>query len=31
LWIPSAFATSVTPDQPRRDNISITETARSTD
>ena len=31
LWIPNTFATSVTPDHPRRDNISITETARSTD
>src|SRR5215210_3076455 len=31
LWKSSSLATSVTPDHPRRDKNSITETARSTD
>src|ERR687889_2318013 len=31
LWMSSSLATSVTPDHPRRDKNSITETALSTD
>src|SRR5215203_575904 len=31
LWMSSSLATSVTPDHPRRDKNSRTETARSTD